>query len=157
MSKPVRPAIFAAAGVLAAALSCVPAAAGDATFATKADLGKALFFDTNLSKNRTQACATCHDPDKGWGDGLARAKGRKELAFHTPSVVGAAFNRWQFWDGRKDSLWSQALEPIEHPDEMAGSRTGVLHHIRRTPPLLELWAAAFGPFPSTAALWATIS
>ena len=39
---PVRPAIFAAAGVLAAALSCVPAAADDTSFATKAELGKVL-------------------------------------------------------------------------------------------------------------------
>ncbi len=130
----------------------VPASPGNevADDPVAAALGRALFFDPGLSGDDSMSCATCHDPDKGWGDGLARAKGRKELAFHTPSVVGAAFNRWQFWDGRKDSLWSQALEPIEHPDEMAGSRTGVLHHIRKTPSLLELWEAAFGPFPGLA-------
>ena len=32
------------------------------------DLGEALFFDVNLSKNRTQSCASCHDPDHGFAD-----------------------------------------------------------------------------------------
>ena len=41
------------------ALLLFPGLAGEAraadAYATPADLGKALFFDTNLSKNRTQA------------------------------------------------------------------------------------------------------
>ena len=35
---------------------------------SKEDLGKTLFFDVNLSKNRTQSCATCHNPEAGFID-----------------------------------------------------------------------------------------
>ena len=35
---------------------------------SKEDLGKALFFDVNLSKNRTQSCATCHNPEAAFID-----------------------------------------------------------------------------------------
>ena len=45
------------------------------------------------------------------------------------SIVGSAHNTWQFWDGRKDSLWSQALEPLENPIEHAGSRNYYAHFI----------------------------
>lgn len=38
-------------------------------FANKAELGESLFFDTNLSLGRTQACSTCHDPERGFIDG----------------------------------------------------------------------------------------
>ncbi len=44
-------------------------------FETPEALGESLFFDTNLSLNRTQACATCHDPDRGFTDGRLDANG----------------------------------------------------------------------------------
>src|SRR5262249_5001443 len=51
---------------------------------------------------------------------------------HAPSVLNSAFGTvrkgatvWQFWDGRKDSLWSQALGPPENPNEMGTTRTQV--------------------------------
>ncbi len=47
-----------------------------AEFANAAALGKALFFDTNLSKNRTQACVTCHDPETAFTDPRETEAGR---------------------------------------------------------------------------------
>ncbi|HBN51639.1 MAG TPA: methylamine utilization protein MauG, partial [Thalassospira sp.] len=43
-------------------------ASNTSSFADKAALGEALYFDTNLSKNRTQACASCHEPTTGFRD-----------------------------------------------------------------------------------------
>jgi len=50
---------------LAAALNANSVPESDLVFASIEDLGEALFFDVNLSKNRTQSCATCHDPAHG--------------------------------------------------------------------------------------------
>ena len=38
------------------------------------------------------------------------------------TLVGVAYSPWSFWDGRKDSLWAQALEPLESPLEHGGTR-----------------------------------
>ncbi len=167
MSKPVRPAIFAAAGVLAAALSCVPAAAGDATFATKADLGKALFFDTNLSKNRTQACATCHDPTHAFTDPRPTAVGRAVSMGDDGASLGdrntptAAYARFspkfqrlkdgtyvggQFLDGREPDLAGQAGGPPLNPIEMGmPDKESVVARLWENPDYVTAFTKLFGP------------
>jgi len=86
----------------------------------KIALGKALFFDKQLSGDRTISCATCHDPDKGFSDGKTKAIGfnGKELPRHSPTVLNAAYNSFQFWDGRAASLEEQARGPITSAAEM---------------------------------------
>ena len=46
----------------------------------KAALGKKLYFDTRLSVTSAQACASCHSPGFGWGDGLPVERGVKQIA-----------------------------------------------------------------------------
>ncbi len=94
-----------------------------------AKLGQALFFDVRMSANGKVACATCHQPGRYFTDGLARARGIGTTRRSAPSVIGAAYSPWQFWDGRKDSLWAQAVEPIEHVDEQGLSRVEVAQFI----------------------------
>ncbi len=93
-------------------------------------LGKLLFSDAALSPTGTVSCATCHRTDRAMSDGLATAKGVAKGARKTPRITHAAFSRWQFWDGRSDSLWAQALGPFENPAEFNASRLFVLHRIR---------------------------
>lgn len=88
-------------------------------------LGHRLFFDPRLSGNGEISCASCHRPDRHFTDGLPRGRALAEAARNTPTVVGAAWSPWLFWDGRKDSLWAQALAPLEHPGEHGGTRTQV--------------------------------
>ena len=90
-----------------------------------ARLGRTLFFDTRLSANGNVACASCHQPARYFTDGRLRARGLGTTKRSAPSIVGAAYSPWQFWDGRKDSLWSQSLQPIEHVDEQGFSRVEV--------------------------------
>lgn len=93
-------------------------------------LGHKLFFDTRLSINEKVACASCHQPDKYFTDGQTLAEaGISVTARHTPTVVGVSQSEWLFWDGRKDSLWSQALGPLENAAEHGGSRTQYAHVI----------------------------
>ncbi|MBI4517896.1 MAG: hypothetical protein HY699_18985 [Deltaproteobacteria bacterium] len=87
-------------------------------------LGRELFFDSRLSTNGYVSCATCHRPSLGFQDGLRLGRGVRLARRRTPTVVGAAYNRLFYWDGRKDSLWAQALAPLESPNEHGGHRFG---------------------------------
>ncbi|MFM8898916.1 MAG: cytochrome-c peroxidase [Burkholderiales bacterium] len=84
-------------------------------------LGQRLFFDVRLSIDGRMACATCHVPGLAFGDVQARAVGRETLSRNTPSLWNAVHHRWWGWDGAFDSLWSQAIAPLTHPQEMASS------------------------------------
>lgn len=110
-----------------------------------ASLGRALFADARLSPSGSVSCASCHRADLAFADGLPRGVGLAEVDRNTPSVLFAAHTRWQFWDGRADSLWAQALGPLESPAEMGSSRLYVAHAMARH--YAAEYAAVFGPLP----------
>jgi len=86
----------------------------------KIELGRLLFHDKQLSRDGSISCATCHDPNKGYSDGRKRAIGvtGKILPRRSPSLLNAAYNSSQFWDGRARSLEQQAAAPMLSSDEM---------------------------------------
>jgi cytochrome c peroxidase len=90
-------------------------------------LGRRLFFDTRLSSNGRVACSTCHQADRGFQDGIALANGVGISDRRTMPIAGMARSPFLFWDGRKDSLWAQALGPLESPVEHGGTRTQYAH------------------------------
>ena len=127
-----------AAGCLAAALIASGAAEPD-PFPTPEKLGEALFHDPNLSRNRKQACATCHMPDHAFSDrhdahkGNSVSLGDDGKSFgdrNVPSATYAALSPpfhkdadgayvgGQFWDGRAKTLEEQAGGPPLNPIEM---------------------------------------
>ena len=85
-------------------------------------LGRKLFFDTRLSSNGKVACATCHVPDREFQDGTPLAAGVGTTNRRTMPITATAYSPFLFWDGRKDSLWAQALGPLESPVEHGGTR-----------------------------------
>ena len=87
-----------------------------------AKLGKQIFFDTRFSANGKVACATCHMPDHDFQDDRPRGLGVGVTGRRTPPIVDSDYNTWMFWDGRKDSQWSQALGPLESSVEHGGKR-----------------------------------
>ena len=93
------------------------------------ELGKKLFFDTSFSANGKVSCATCHIPEYSFTDRLALAKGMGTTTRRTMPLIGAAYQSWFFWDGRKDSLWSQAIGPIESAAEHGVTRSFCAHLI----------------------------
>ena len=112
-----------------------------------AALGGRLFFDPRTSADGTIACATCHQPDRFFTDGERRGAGLARLARNTPTIVGAGFGSWFYWDGRRDSLWAQALVPFEAAAEMGGSRLAVVRLIGTDPDYRADYEALFGAFP----------
>ncbi|HSO38285.1 MAG TPA: cytochrome c peroxidase [Labilithrix sp.] len=125
------------------------AAADDARAAT---LGKALFFDTGLSATNAVSCATCHDPAKQLSDGRPTAVGLGPGSRKTPRIALAALARWQLWDGRSDTLWGQALGPLENRDEIGSSRVAVVRRLLETQRDALLAAFPGLPLPDLAAL-----
>jgi cytochrome c peroxidase len=113
-----------------------------------AQLGTMLFADASLSPTNTVSCATCHSPTQHFVDGRPTGVGVAVGDRNTPSVALSAHNRWQFWDGRADTLWSQAIGPIENPREMASSRLFVAHVVADH--YASAYAAVFGPLPALA-------
>mgnify|MGYP003594664836 CR=1 FL=1 len=93
-------------------------------------LGKRLFHDARFSSNQKVSCASCHHPDKAFQDGLPVSKGVGTGTRRAMPVVGVGYNAWLFWDGRKDSVWSQALGPLEDGVEHGGNRSRYAHLIR---------------------------
>ena len=98
----------------------VPAPKDNPTTAAKVELGKMLFFDPRLSGDNKMSCATCHIPNKAFGDGLAVSPGAggKLLERNTPTCLNVGFFESYFWDGRAGGLEEQALGPIQSPVEM---------------------------------------
>lgn len=112
-----------------------------------AALGHQLFFDTRLSANGAVSCATCHRPDQFFTDGLEVGQGLGRVSRHTMSLVGVAYSSWFFWDGRKDSLWSQALGPLENPLEHGITRVRLVQIVSGDPSYRVAYESLFGPLP----------
>jgi cytochrome c peroxidase len=113
-----------------------------------ARLGERLFFDESFSASGTVSCATCHDPARAFTDGERTARGEAFGTRNTPTILGAARRRWFTWDGRADTIWSQAAEPLEQPSEHGFDRTRFATTVRDDPSLRRLHEAACGPLPA---------
>lgn len=89
------------------------------TFA-KWNLGKKLYFDPILSSDGTVSCSSCHSSKLGFSDASKTSKGINGSigGMNAPTVMNSAYNRFQFWDGRADSLEAQAQGPVQNPVEM---------------------------------------
>ncbi|MCP3905697.1 MAG: hypothetical protein GY715_18885 [Planctomycetes bacterium] len=110
-----------------------------------AHLGQFLFFEQRFSANGEVSCATCHDPAQAFTDGRPRAQAIGDVPRHTITLLNTAHNRWFFWDGRRETLWSQALVPFEEPVEMGGSRLRIARVIAGDPALRAAYESVFGP------------
>ncbi len=92
-------------------------------------LGKSLFFDPKLSTTGEVSCASCHQPELKFTDGLKLGVGSSEVSRHTPTLLGVAHAEWFYWDGRRDSLWSQSVTPLETTGEMDNNRLAVIRYV----------------------------
>jgi cytochrome c peroxidase len=109
-------------------------------------LGAQLFFDPRLSGNNKISCATCHKPGLAFTDGLPLAKGYngKILRRNTPTLLYVVDLTFFFWDGKMTSLEQQALQPIQHPDEMNQNLDALLVKLNRIPGYVSQFQKIYG-------------
>ena len=98
----------------------LPVPEGNPLTAEKIELGRRLFDDRRLSRDRTVACTTCHDPRRAFSSpqplavGVFGRRGRR----NAPALINRGYGRGFFWDARTATLEEQVLKPIEDPNEM---------------------------------------
>lgn len=115
-----------------------------------AAFGATLFFDPALSINGEVSCGTCHKIDRQFQDDLPRGHAIGITPRRTMPLAGVAYNSWQFWDGRRDSLWAQAITPLEDIREHGGNRLFYVRLIAER--YRERYESLFGPLPDLAGL-----
>ncbi|MCG7498018.1 cytochrome-c peroxidase [Vibrio sp. Of7-15] len=113
---------------------------------SKVELGKVLFFDKRLSKDDTVSCGSCHDPEKGWADGVRNGIGigGEVGKRNTPTIINTAYYETLFLDGRVQSLEEQSLHPIANPIEMGLPLNELLQKLDGIAEYRPLFHAAFG-------------
>lgn len=117
----------------------------------KVELGRHLFYDTRLSVNGKQSCASCHDQAKAFTDGKARAEGTTGEIHprSSMSIVNIAYTPVLTWaNPNMKQLERQALVPMfgEHPVELglSGKETDVLAKLKGEPRYQKLFPEVFG-------------
>jgi cytochrome c peroxidase len=111
-----------------------------------AALGRRLFYETRLSRDGTESCASCHDPTLWFRDPRTVSQGVNGLDGDRQSmtIFNAALVKELFWDGRAKSLEEQALGPVENPVEFAFSHRGVEQRLEQDSTYVAQFAQAFG-------------
>ncbi|QEG23045.1 cytochrome-c peroxidase [Mariniblastus fucicola] len=114
----------------------------------KIELGELLFFDTALSADNSMSCATCHDPELGWGNGEKIAEGASGVRGkrNVLSILNVGFySKHLFWDGRVRTLEQQALVPVFESSEMGmTSEAELLGRLKENDDYQKRFAEAFG-------------
>ncbi len=100
---------------------------------TLEELGELLFFDSILSINNKVSCASCHKPEFAFADNVPFSFGVDSLkgARNTPSAMNQSSRSFYFYDGRAESLETQAVGPIENPIEMNLPLTELVNKLRK--------------------------
>jgi cytochrome c peroxidase len=132
-------------------LPAVPIPADNPPTADTVALGRRLYYDTQLSADNTIACANCHNPALAFTDGRPVSLGvnGKAGTRNAPTVLNAAYNTLQFWDGRAASLEDQAGGPIQNPLEMNQPHEVMVAKIGKLAEYQAAFDKAFGPGPIT--------
>lgn len=127
-------------------LQPVPIPADNPMTVEKVELGKMLYFDKRLSKDKTVSCASCHQPDYAYAEpepvseGIGGQKGDR----NAPTVINSAYLSTMFWDGREPDLEHQAAGPVENPIEMGAKIADVAAELKAIPRYRKRFQDAFG-------------
>ncbi len=99
----------------------------------KVELGRQLFFDPRLSGDASVSCATCHDPQFGYGKNTQFGVGIRELTGdrNSPASYNRILSDVQFWDGRAATLEEQAKGPIANPIEMENTHEACVAQLNK--------------------------
>jgi cytochrome c peroxidase len=113
----------------------------------KVELGRLLFFDPRLSANSAISCASCHQPDQGWTDGLPLSFGYAGSVHwrNTPTIINSAFHPKLDWDGKALRLDIQAQGAMKGAVAMNMDPVMVEERLRQIPEYVQRFDDVFGP------------
>jgi cytochrome c peroxidase len=113
-------------------------------------LGEKLFFDQNLSRNGSMACATCHIPEKAYADGLVTNFDNEgsPLQRNTPTLINAVFQQAFFWDGRSTTVMDQISSVFANEQEFDRNVHQFSDNILKDSTYQELFTQAYGRIPT---------
>jgi len=112
----------------------------------KVALGKRLFYDPILSGNGKRSCASCHQPQKAFTDGLVKSEsidGKSHLLRNTPTLLNAGLQSGLFYDNRVAYLEDQATDVINNKNEMHGSLPAAMIRLAKDAQYQQLFRNAF--------------
>ncbi len=118
----------------------------------KVEMGKRLFFDARVSGDGAISCATCHDPEKGFGDGrvLSEAYPGTDYFRNSPSLINARYKEdfadtgWG-WDGRMGSNLNDVTRDQITETTIMNMDMRIMHErMKQDPVYVEMCAANFG-------------
>ena len=111
-----------------------------------AALGKSLFFDPILSANDKRSCASCHQPERAFTDGLKTSIGFLEgevLTRNAPTIINAALQRNYFYDMRADHLEGQIGHVLTNKNEMQSSFETAVKKLKENSAYVLMFSKAF--------------
>lgn len=118
----------------------------------QAALGRLLFFDKRLGGDATIGCSSCHDPSKGWADGLPLSKGYPGSLYfrNTPTVINAVHGRYLFWDGRlpASDLPTLVRDQISEAHFLQADGRLIIERLRQIPAYEQRFKKAFAGEPT---------
>jgi len=111
-----------------------------------------LFFDPRLSGDATTSCATCHNPQHNWSDGLPLAQGYPGTRYfrNTPTVINASLGTLVYWDGRLPTADMDTVirDHIAEAHFMQADGRLVIERMRQIPEYEQAFQEAFGGEPT---------
>jgi cytochrome c peroxidase len=136
-----------------------PIPADNALTAARADLGRRLFYDKQLSRTQEIACASCHLPAHAFADPRRFSVGVEGRlgGRNAPSIVNLVYNTSFFWDGGAHTLEQQVIGPIINPLEMDMQLGAVVARLARDPSYLRDFQQAYGTDPAPGSLTKAIA
>jgi cytochrome c peroxidase len=110
------------------------------------ELGRKLFYDPLLSGTGSRSCASCHQPQKAFTDGLPvpmSIDNKRKLARNTPILWNAALQTRQFYDSRTTTLEDQLSAVVHDPNEMQGSLEDNIPLLKKHPQYAQFFKQAY--------------
>lgn len=98
------------------------------------EIGRSLFFDPILSVNGTRSCASCHQPDRAFIDGLKTSlalDGTSHINRNAPTLINAVLARRFFYDLRAMRLSDVIAHVVTNEREFGTTLIDMVGRVRR--------------------------
>lgn len=109
-------------------------------------LGRLLFFDPILSTNNKRSCASCHQPEKGFTDGLPKSlalNGQGTIQRNAPTIINSVYAQNYFYDNRAETLEKQTKHVIFHKQEFGTDFTEIMDKLNQSETYKKMFLEAY--------------